>query len=122
MNATTKSGTEDNMSKERDKGSRGEREVVELLRARGIPATRRLQLGKADDAGDIDGVDGFTVEVKNWTRFSEGVSAALDGLEAKRLRGGSQFGVGFVKRVRKGWVVVMTPDTFADIVKELSNG
>ena len=56
-------------SPEKRKGSLAERLVVEYLRAHGFPRARRTQAGTRGDIGDIDGVPGFAIEVKNHARL-----------------------------------------------------
>jgi hypothetical protein len=50
----------------RRKGATFERAVVDYLRAHGFPyAERAYGGGRPDDRGDIDGVPGWVIEVKN---------------------------------------------------------
>jgi Holliday junction resolvase len=56
-------------SPEKRKGSLAERLVVEYLRAHGFSQARRTQAGTRGDIGDIDGVPGFAIEVKNHARL-----------------------------------------------------
>jgi Holliday junction resolvase len=50
---------------QRDKGQRAEREMVLWLRRNGYPDARRYLSGDGLQPGDIDGVPGVTIEVKN---------------------------------------------------------
>lgn len=50
---------------QRDKGKRGEREVAEICRDFGFPATRTAQhCGKTAGKADVEGVPGLHLEVK----------------------------------------------------------
>jgi Holliday junction resolvase len=50
---------------QRNKGANAEREMVTWLRAHGYPDARRYLSGDGKQPGDIDGLPGVTVEVKN---------------------------------------------------------
>jgi Holliday junction resolvase len=56
-------------SSEKRKGNAAERAVVDWLRRHGFPQARRTQAGTRHDVGDIDGVEGFAIEVKNHARI-----------------------------------------------------
>lgn len=49
---------------ERRKGARGEREVVAILRAHGLPVDRTARQGGLSVRGDLTGVPGYHIEVK----------------------------------------------------------
>ena len=48
----------------RDKGARGEREVVAILKRHGLPAVRTPNSGGLHVKGDLTGVPGYHFEVK----------------------------------------------------------
>ena len=52
----------------RRKGAVAERDVVRWLRANGYPDARRYLAGDGRQPGDIDGVPGMVIEVKNHRR------------------------------------------------------
>lgn len=56
-------------SSEKRKGNAAERAVVDYLRRQGFTQARRIQSGTRHDVGDIDGVPGFAIEVKNHARL-----------------------------------------------------
>ena len=56
-------------SSEKRKGNAAERAVVDYLRRHGYPQARRTQAGTRGDIGDIDGVPGVAIEVKNHARL-----------------------------------------------------
>jgi Holliday junction resolvase len=56
-------------SSEKRKGNAAERAVVDYLKKHGYPQARRTQAGTRGDIGDIDGVPGFAIEVKNHARL-----------------------------------------------------
>ena len=56
-------------SSEREKGARGEREVVALLRRWGFACDRSPNSGGLFIPGDVVGVEGFHIEVKRQERL-----------------------------------------------------
>jgi len=56
-------------SSEKRKGNAAERAVVDYLRRQGFTQARRTQAGTRGDIGDVDGVPGFAIEVKNHARL-----------------------------------------------------
>lgn len=56
----------------RDKGARGEREVVAILRAHGLDCDRTPNSGGLFIPGDVVGLDGFHLEVKRAERLKIG--------------------------------------------------
>jgi Holliday junction resolvase len=57
-------------SRSRNKGARAERDVVAYLRANGFPYAERRLSGGVDDRGDVAGVPGLVIEVKDRTAHS----------------------------------------------------
>jgi Holliday junction resolvase len=70
---------------QRDKGARAEREFVSFLRREGWPDARRYLSGDGLQPGDIDGVPGVTIEVKNCAQLS--IPAWLRQVEAEAAPG-----------------------------------
>lgn len=54
----------------RRKGATAERDLVRWLRANGYPDARRYLAGDGRQPGDIDGLPGVVLEVKNAARFN----------------------------------------------------
>lgn len=100
------------------KGARGEREVVEMFRAAGFTQAQRSRAGAEEDRGDLASVPNLTIEVKNWNRPLEAIACGLIELEVERRNNGTDHGVLFVKRPRKGWVAVMPADRFVALYAE----
>lgn len=57
------------MSKSKAKGTLFERQVVEYLQANGFPQAERRALAGSNDRGDVSGIDGWVLEVKNHARM-----------------------------------------------------
>jgi hypothetical protein len=95
----------------KDKGDRGEREVQELLRdLLKRPTIRRaLGAGRLDDVGDIDGVPNTVVQVAWWKDVLAAINTKTVSVEAQRRNARRLFAVSFI-RMRKGWIVVQTPE------------
>ena len=99
----------------RDKGKRGEREVVALFKSHGFEARRGQQYRGGPDSPDvIHDVPGLHVEVK--FREHNSIYAALEW--ASRDAGPENAPVVFVRKLRKPWVVVMDADDFLDLMEE----
>ena len=81
----------------RRKGSAFERDVVGYLREHGFPeAERAYGAGRPEDVGDIDGIPGVTVEVKNHARLA--LAQWIDEAERERVNARQPYGVVVVKR------------------------
>ena len=103
------------MSKAKAKGTAAESAVVAYLRDHGWPNVER-RAGRGElDAGDIAGLEGVVVEVKNHARLE--LAAWLD--EAVRERTNARATIGVVIHKRKGttdvgqWYCTMTTREFA---------
>lgn len=86
------------MSASKQKGTRGERLVVDHLIAAGFQAERRALEGTAD-RGDVAGVPGWTIEVKNTTTHS--LASWMDELNREQTRARTPYGALVVLRRMK---------------------
>jgi hypothetical protein len=78
------------------KGSRAELAVARYLQSQGWPYAERSRAGWTDDRGDIDGIPGVVVEVKDCKKFE--LAAWLGELEVETANAGAVTGVLVVKR------------------------
>src|ERR1022692_3875985 len=99
----------------RAKGSAYERDVAGYLRDSGHPfAERCYGAGRPQDVGDIDGIVGWTLEVKNHRSID--LAGWIDEAEAERANGRRGFAAVIAKRRGKptrASYVVMSLSTFA---------
>jgi hypothetical protein len=103
------------------KGTAWEVDLVDYLKAAGLPARRVAQTGKLD-TGDVHGISPFVGQAKNYANLADGLRLGIQGVEAQRVRANEPFGVVFAKRARKGvsqGYAVMTVETFANVVLRL---
>jgi len=98
----------------RAKGARAEVEAVKLIHdLTGYPTRRLRGPGANADAGDIGGVPGCVVEVKDRVNVGESISIGIPQARAAAQRTGTPWPTVWV-RLRGGrWVVVMEPDAWA---------
>ena len=82
------------------KGSQAERDVVAYLKANGFPYADRRLAGATLDKGDISGVLGVTIEIKNHARLD--LAGWLAELEVEMKNDGAWTGVVIHKRKGKG--------------------
>ncbi|MGO8870936.1 MAG: hypothetical protein ACLQPH_05945 [Acidimicrobiales bacterium] len=107
-------------SAERRKGSQFERDVVAFLRANGHPyAERAYGAGRPDDRGDVDGIPGWTLELKNCQRLDLAgwcSEASSEAANARRPR----WSVIFKRRNRPtaDAYVLLDLATFAELLSE----
>lgn len=101
----------------KNKGDRGERAVQEMLRELlGIPSIRRaLGAGRKDDVGDIHGVPDTVIQVADWTDLIAAARIKVAACVEQQANANAAFGATFVKRQRGKWLVLMTPEQFADL-------
>jgi len=100
------------------KGAQFERDVVEFFRANGHPHVERAYgAGRPDDVGDLDGVPGWALELKNHQKLA--FAGWLDEAEVERVNARARFAAVIAKRRGKSAgqsYVVMTLATFADLL------
>ena len=102
---------------EREKGKRGEREVVALMRAHGFEAQRGQQYRGGGDSPDIvHNIPNVHMEVKFREQFSLYPSVRKALLESP-----DKTPVVFHRRKGKPWVVVMYANDFLGIMGELED-
>ena len=101
------------------KGDRAEREAAALLsRLLALPIRRLLGAGRTDDKGDLDGIDGWAVQVADWTDLARAVRQKPIDAELQAAHAGQRHGCALI-RLRGGeFRIVMTPQTWATIVTE----
>jgi len=98
----------------RDKGKRGEREVVDLLKKHGFEARRGQQFrGGADSPDVIHNLPNFYIEVKRKESLS--LYPALEKAEDETL----QRPIVFHRRSGKPWVVILYAEDFLNIMEDL---
>lgn len=102
------------------KGDRAELEVARLLHDElGLPVRRKLGAGRADDAGDLDGLPMICAQVKNFANTTRAINDALNDLPEQTSNAGATWGVGFIRRPGGRWVVVMDIPTWCSMYREV---
>lgn len=99
------------------KGSRGELELVNLLKEFGLEAHRSQQFaGKTGEAADVicKELDQFHIEVKRTETLS--LYKAYDQVE-RDLNGADKTGLIFHRRSNKPWVVIIDARKFLSLLK-----
>ena len=108
------------MSASKRKGTAAETAVVQFLRAAGFTQAERRTLAGAHDRGDIAGIPGVVIEVKNCARQELGAWVA----EAETERDNDHASLGAVWHKRRGkgnpgdWFVTMSGAQFAALLRE----
>lgn len=107
------------MNRLKRKGDRAELEVQGLIRdLLGYPARRALGAGRKDDIGDIHGVPDTVIQVAAWADLDRAVREKLPDLERQQGRAGCTFAGLFVRRRGGRYVVVMTAEQWAAMLRE----
>lgn len=109
------------------KGDRAELEVQGLLQdLLGVPARRKLGAGRLDDTGDIEGVPDTCIQVVSYTDIGRAIREKLPACETQRQRAWRAqpdphriiFAATFVRRPGGKYVVVLTPEQWAEYWRE----
>lgn len=105
----------------KQKGSQAERDVARWLNQHGYPyAERSYGAGRPDDVGDIDGIPGLCIEVKNHKTLA--LAAWLNELEVEVENARASHGVLVVKRRGRAdpgnWYAIMTLQNWTELAKE----
>jgi hypothetical protein len=108
------------VSRSKAKGTAAETAVVRFLQAAGFAQAERRTLGGTQDRGDIAGIPGVVIEVKNCARQELPAWVA----EAELERDNDRASLGVVWHKRRGttdpgrWFVTMSGDQFAALLRE----
>jgi hypothetical protein len=112
------------VSRERQRGTAWESEIVRSLQAEGFPYAERRALSGARDKGDLTGLPGVVVEAKNESRTD--LSGWLNEAHTERDNAGADVGAVWFKRRGKASAgdayVLMDGATFARLLREAGYG
>jgi hypothetical protein len=102
------------------RGDRAEREAAELLSfLLAQPIRRKLGAGRQDDVGDLDGLDGFVLQVAAWADVARAAREKPVGAERQRLNAQVDHAATLVRFRGGHWRVVLTPEQWARMVLQL---
>lgn len=111
-------------SMSRRKGAGAERDVVNWLTANGFPHAERRLSGAPDDRGDITGIPGLVLEVKNHARLE--LAAWTDQLTDELDNANTDIGALIVKRRGRtnpaDWYAVMPAHILARLLRDAGWG
>lgn len=111
-------------SRSKIKGFTAERDIVNYLRAHGWPHAERRLAGAADDRGDIAGVVGICIEVKNCARTE--LASWVDEAVLEQANAAADYGLVWHKRRGKtnpaDWFVTLTGAQLVRLLKDAGYG
>lgn len=103
----------------KDKGDRAEREIAGILADQlGIRVRRKLGAGRADDTGDLDGLDDCVAQVKDYRDILRAIREAVDDSPIQQANAGATHGVSFIRRPGGRWIAVLTLEQWATMYRE----
>lgn len=112
------------MSASKAKGSAAERDLVTFLRTAGFPHAERRLAGSAQDRGDIAGVPGVVLEVKNHASLN--LAGWVDEAVLEQANDGADYGIVVHKRRGKGnagdWYATLTVAQMARLLRQAGYG
>ena len=101
------------------KGDRAELEVQAIIQDQlGYPARRKLGAGRTDDTGDIDGVPNTVIQVANYKDIATAIRVKVAACVEQQERAGATFGATFLRRPGGTYVVVLTVEQWATLMRE----
>lgn len=101
------------------KGDRAEREGAGLLTVLlKRPVIRLLGAGRAEDVGDLGGIDGWAIQVADWQDIAAVVRQKPVDAELQAIRSGTHYGAALIRLKGGEFRIVMTPQTWARWVTE----
>lgn len=110
-------------NRQKAKGDRAEREAAAILDdLLGFGIRRKLGAGRAEDTGDIYGIDDTVVQVAAWADALRAIREKPIGAEAQRENAGATFAFSMVKLRGGLWRCVLTPEQMATYVRESGDG
>jgi hypothetical protein len=112
------------VSASKAKGSAAERDLVTFLRTAGFPHAERRLAGSAQDRGDIAGMPGVVVEVKNHASLN--LAGWVDEALVEQGNDGADYGIVVHKRRGKGsagdWYATCTVAQIARLLRQAGYG
>ena len=106
------------VNKNKNKGDRAERDIAhrltELLQQ---PIRRKLGAGRADDTGDIDGLDNWTIQVKDRKDIARTIREGMQQLADQQRNAQTDNGVLLIKQTGGTWLAIMTVEQWAKTIK-----
>ena len=103
------------------KGDRGELEAAAILTdLLGLPVRRKLGAGRADDAGDLDGIPGHVAQVANWADTAAAARVKPPEAEQQRINAQADHAATLVRFRGGTWRVVLTLEQWARYLRCLS--
>lgn len=100
------------------KGDSAEREAAALLTdLLNTPVRRKLGAGRKDDTGDIDGVDNWTIQVKNRKDIARTIREGMPQLEQQRKNNKTDNAAMMLRQHGGNWLVVLTVEQLAKLIK-----
>jgi len=97
----------------RNKGKDGEREFANFLKEHGFEdAKRGVQYKGTKDSPDVEGLDGYHIEVKRCEALR-----LYDAIEKADDDSGTKIPIVAHRRNRKPWVVILRADDFLQVIK-----
>ena len=112
------------MSAERAKGTAWESAIVDFLTRHGFPHAERRALNGINDKGDIAGIPGVVVEVKNHASLN--LAGWVDEALAEQGNDGADYGIVVHKRRGKGsagdWYATCTVAQMARLLRQAGYG
>ena len=100
------------------KGSKAEAEVAAILHDLLGFDVRRTLAGHADDLGDLVGLPGTVLQVKNYSDTGRAFREGLAELRAQHDRAGTPYAAAFIRRPGGRYAVLMEPDQFAALYRD----
>ena len=99
------------------KGDRAEREAATLL-SQLLKRTirRKLGAGRQDDTGDLDGLDNWTLQVKNRKDIARTIREGMPQLEQQRQNAQTEHAAMILKQHGGTFIVVMTLEQYAKLI------
>ena len=110
------------VNKNKAKGDRAERDIAhrltDLLQ---IPIRRKLGAGRADDTGDIDGLDNWTIQVKDRKDIARTIREGMQQLADQQFNAKTDNGVLLIKQTGGTWLAIMTVEQWTATIKGQTN-
>ncbi len=100
--------------KPKSKGNRGEREIVDILKAHGYPAYRNFASG-GYGGGDVLGVEGFSIEVK---RCAEKLNIWKALEQSENAASATQTPLVAFRRDRSRWYAALPLEDLLGLIEE----